>query len=142
MGGAFDMVEMTDKIMTANGGMLPSIRAGEPITMNLHQINQDGAGPYNCDISADGGDFMMMEVTQNIPGVAGLSAAQVKDMPLTVRVPAAMTTCSGGSNGATCIIRCRNTAIAGPFGGCVPVMMGTSSRSSLPSTQVHLLYHG
>lgn len=34
-----------------------------------------------------------------------------------------MPPCLGGSNGATCIIRCRNTAVAGPFGGCVPVIM-------------------
>ena len=78
---------------------------------------------YFCDISSDGGDFMAMEVTRNVPGLAGLSVAQVKDIPLVVRIPEALAGCSGGSNRATCIIRCRNTALAGPFGGCVPVMM-------------------
>lgn len=76
-------------------------------------------------MSADGGDFVALEVIKNVPGLAGLSVAQVKDIPLTVRIPDNAPNCTGGSNGATCIIRCRNTAIAGPFGGCVPMMMET-----------------
>jgi hypothetical protein len=32
-------------------------------------------------------------------------------------MPAGMT-CSGGNNGDTCVVRCRNSALAGPFGGC------------------------
>ncbi len=27
--------------------------------------------------------------------------------------------CTGGPNGDACVVRCRNAAIAGPFGGCV-----------------------
>lgn len=42
---------------------------------------------------------------------------------MTVRIPTNMPPCTGGSNGATCIIRCRNSAVAGPFGGCVPVVL-------------------
>lgn len=67
--------------------------------------------------------FQAVEVTKNVPGVNGLSGTTVKDIPLTIRVPAGMPACTGGSNGATCIIRCRNSALAGPFGGCVPVML-------------------
>lgn len=77
---------------------------------------------FRCDISSDGGQFTSVEVTKNVPGVAGLSGVTVKDIPMTIRIPANMNACTGGSNGATCIIRCRNSAIAGPFGGCVPVM--------------------
>ena len=131
-GGSFDMVEATDKIMSANGG-LPSVKPGGEVTMTLHQINQDGAGPYSCDFSLDGGEFKMMEVTRNVPGVAGLSIAQVVDLPLTVKIPNGMGDCKGGSNGATCIIRCRNSAIAGPFGGCVPVMMDNTFNNATGS---------
>lgn len=127
------MVEMTDKVMAVNGGQLPTIAAGEDVTMTLHQINQDGAGPYACDISSDGGDFMMMAITSNVPGVAGLSAATVRDYKLVAKVPAEMKSCSGGSNGATCIIRCRNAAIAGPFGGCMAAMMEGQETFSEPT---------
>lgn len=103
----------------------------------MHQINQDGAGPYLCDIAPDGAKFMAMEVTRNVPGVASLSLATVADIPLVVRVPKNMNACTGGSNGATCIIRCRNTAVAGPFGGCMPVVMdeapATAPVASTPS---------
>lgn len=121
--GAFDMMAMTDAVAAKNGMKLPSIRAGETIDMTIHQINQDGAGPYSCDISADGATFMRMEVTKNVPGVGSLSLATARDFPLVVRVPESMTSCSGGSNGATCMIRCRNAAVAGPFGGCAPVVL-------------------
>lgn len=29
------------------------------------------------------------------------------------------TNCTGGPDGNACLVRCRNRAIAGPFGGCV-----------------------
>lgn len=134
--GAFDMMAMTDAVASKNGGKLPTVRAGETIDMTIHQINQDGAGPYNCDISSDGATFVRMEVTKNVPGAASLSLATAKDFPLVVRVPESMTSCGGGSNGATCIIRCRNGAAAGPFGGCAPVMMEEATATvTVPSVE-------
>jgi hypothetical protein len=88
--------------------------------MTLHQVNQDGAGPYSCDVSASGSaaDFVAMQVTKNVPGtVAGLSLASATDFPLVAQMPAGMT-CTGGPSGDACIVRCRNKALAGPFGGC------------------------
>lgn len=82
---------------------------------------------------------MAVEVTRNVPGAAGLSLATVKDIPMTVRIPSTMQACTGGSNGATCILRCRNSAVAGPFGGCVPVMMegaeGNAAKRFLPESE-------
>lgn len=34
-------------------------------------------------------------------------------------------TCTGGPNGDACIVRCRNAARAGPFGGCAAVTNAT-----------------
>ena len=121
--GNLDMTKATDDIMSLNGGQLPSVARGKDVTMSLHQINQDGAGPFRCDWSSDGTTFTQMTVTRNVPGFLGLSPVRATTMPLTVRVADNAPPCTAGSNGKTCVIRCRNSAIAGPFGGCVPVVM-------------------
>jgi hypothetical protein len=87
--------------------------------MTIHQVNQDGAGPFACDVSTDGGQtFTAAKVSNNVPGFAGLSLTAAKDFNVQATVPAG-TTCAGGPNGDACIMRCRNQALAGPFGGCV-----------------------
>ncbi|QRV82102.1 hypothetical protein RhiJN_10117 [Ceratobasidium sp. AG-Ba] len=90
--------------------------------MTLHQVNQDGAGPYTCDVSADGGNtFQKATVTKNVPGAfLGLSTATAEDFPLNVQMPAGMQ-CAGGPNGDACVVRCRNATPAGPFGSCAVV---------------------
>ncbi|KAG9088722.1 hypothetical protein FS749_001944 [Ceratobasidium sp. UAMH 11750] len=102
---------------------MPSVSPNGEIQMTLHQVNQDGAGPYTCDVSADGGkSFKYAKVTKNIVGIPliGLSLAAAKDFPLNVQMPSGMR-CAGGPNGDACIVRCRNTTPAGPFGSCVIV---------------------
>lgn len=37
------------------------------------------------------------------------------------------TACTGGPNGDACILRCRNQALAGPFGSCVAVANGAAA---------------
>lgn len=113
----------------SNAGLPTASNTGE-LTMTLHQVNQDGAGPYSCDVSTDGGNtFQAATVTTNVPGFAGLSFSAAKDFPLVMQVPAG-TTCTGGPNGDACIARCRNKALAGPFGSCVAFAMGDAAASS------------
>jgi len=102
--------------------------------MTLHQVNQDGAGPYTCQVSTDatGDDFQDMTVTTNVPGIASLSTAKATDFPLVAQMPAG-TTCTGGPDGNACLVRCRNSAIAGPFGGCAAVTTSDSSSSNSTS---------
>ncbi|CAE6467862.1 unnamed protein product [Rhizoctonia solani] len=104
---------------TASSAGLPSATANGEIQMTLHQVNQDGAGPYTCDVSGDGGNtWQDATVTKNVPGAfLGLSTATAEDFPLNVRVPAG-TQCTGGPNGDACVVRCRNATPAGPFGSC------------------------
>ncbi|KAJ4149321.1 hypothetical protein NW754_000760 [Fusarium falciforme] len=89
------------------------------------EVNQDGAGPMTADIDATSGGtdpdaFQSAEVTQDVPGlgIQGLSLATNTDFPLKVRMPEGMT-CEGSVGGAenVCIVRVRNGAAAGPFGG-------------------------
>jgi len=120
--------DVASQLAAASQAGLPSAAADGTVTMNLHQVNQDGAGPYTCDVSADGGNtFTAATVTKQVPGAFGLSLAAATDFPLAAQIPAGMT-CAGGPNGDACIMRCRNPALAGPFGSCVAVSQsGTAS---------------
>jgi hypothetical protein len=106
---------------------LPTSSDDGTITMNFHQVNQDGAGPLTASIDGTSGGsdvsaFQSAQVTQNVPGlgIGGLSGATTTDFPVTVQMPAGMT-CSGSVGGATnvCIAKLQNSALAGPFGGSV-----------------------
>ncbi|KAM6533879.1 beta-1,3-glucanosyltransferase [Fusarium falciforme] len=104
---------------------LPTASDDGEVTLTYRQVNQDGAGPMTADIDATSGGtdpdaFQSAEVTQDVPGlgIQGLSLATNTDFPLKVRMPEGMT-CEGSVGGAenVCIVRVRNGAAAGPFGG-------------------------
>ncbi|KAI9219261.1 hypothetical protein BC828DRAFT_406852 [Blastocladiella britannica] len=138
-GGNNDIAAGVKALMAELGGGLPMVAAGMPLTMTVHQINADGAGPYICALSADGTgkDFTPVKVTMNLPGVRGRNArTSLKDQALMVTMPGDLK-CTGGAAKNMCLVRCRNAAAAGPFGGCVPVqqMVGAAA-IMLPSSMV------
>lgn len=100
------------------------------------QINQDGAGPLDAAVDGTSGGtdpaaFQTAEVTQDVPGVGfqGLSLATNKDFPLRVQMPAGMTcdaTVAGVDN--VCVVRVRNGAAAGPFGGSAAFTQSPAAR--------------
>lgn len=103
---------------------------------DMLQINQDGAGPLDAAIDptsggTDAAAFQTAEVTQDVPGVGfqGLSLATSRDFPLTVQMPAGMT-CEGTVAGVNnvCIVRVRNGAAAGPFGGSAAFTQSAAAR--------------
>ncbi|QRV90190.1 hypothetical protein RhiJN_18208 [Ceratobasidium sp. AG-Ba] len=118
-GGVNDIAAQMEA--AASAGM-PSANADGTIEMTLHQVNGDGAGPYTCDVSTDGTgqSFVAMKVVTNVPGTNSRSNAKATDFPLVAQMPAGAA-CTGGPNGDACLVRCRNAARAGPFGGCVAV---------------------
>lgn len=61
---------------------------------------------------------MSAQVIQNIPGVAGFSTSSIIDYEVKGQTPKGMK-CTGTISAAknVCIVRVRNTAISGPFGG-------------------------
>ncbi|KLO06366.1 hypothetical protein SCHPADRAFT_895496 [Schizopora paradoxa] len=126
--------EVTTQLNQAVAAGLPSAAADGSVTMTLHQVNQDGAGPYTCEVSTDatGQNFAAMTVTTNVPGFDSLSLAQATDFPLVAQLPAG-TNCTGGPDGNACLVRCKNNAIAGPFGGCTAVTTSSSGSSSASS---------
>ncbi|RVD85114.1 uncharacterized protein DFL_003445 [Arthrobotrys flagrans] len=111
----------------AQAGDIAQVSPGGTLSMSLRQVNADGAGPYTCmiDATGTGASFTEITVTQNVPGRNGSNRQGQKTVhPLTVQMPAGMQ-CTGSMGGMEnlCIVRCQNTARAGPFGGCVPVQM-------------------
>ncbi|KAL8393232.1 hypothetical protein RB595_003140 [Gaeumannomyces hyphopodioides] len=117
--GSIDIKTETEKAVKS--GALAKVTGGTTVTMDVHQVNADGAGPYVCDVDQTGnGQFVEMTVTDNIPGANGLSTAKTEQFQMKATMPNDLK-CTGGSTGDICIVRCRNNAQAGPFGGCIPV---------------------
>ncbi|KEP50220.1 putative gEgh 16 protein [Rhizoctonia solani 123E] len=81
---------MAAQLATASSGGLPSVGSDGSVTMTVHQINGDGAGPYTCDVSADasGQKFVAMKVTTNVPGQKSRSKAKATDFSLVPQMPA------------------------------------------------------
>lgn len=45
---------------------------------------------------------------------------------MTITMPTSLN-CTGGSTGNICTVRCRNNALAGPFGGCIAVQQSDTT---------------
>jgi len=120
--------DVTTQLNAAVASGLPSAAADGTVTMTLHQVNGDGAGPYNCVVSTDatGSSFIAMTVTTNVPGENSRSNAKATDFPLVAQLPPG-TSCTGGANGDACLVRCTNSAQAGPFGGCAAITTSNST---------------
>ncbi|KYK58479.1 cell surface protein [Drechmeria coniospora] len=104
---------------------LPTCDDDGVISGVYRQVNQDGAGPLTAAIDPssggyDGKAFQSASIVQNMPGlgVGGLSLATNTEFPIKVKMPEGMV-CNGKVGGAenVCIVRVRNQAAAGPFGG-------------------------
>ncbi|KAF7970583.1 hypothetical protein HWV62_23583 [Athelia sp. TMB] len=111
---------------------LPTASSNGTISMTLFQVNADGAGPYNCEVSADasGKNFVAMKTLVDVPGTKGKSNAKNTAFPLNIQMPSGMT-CTG--TGGACLVRCKN-GNSQPFGGCIAVTQAGSAtkRSSVP----------
>ncbi|KAK4448346.1 hypothetical protein QBC34DRAFT_465687 [Podospora aff. communis PSN243] len=140
-GGGTESAEATESNVARTAGAgaqsgLPTCGDDGSIEMVFHQINQDGAGPLTASIDPTSGGteasaFQTAEVTQDVPGfgVQGLSLATSQDFPLTVQMPAGMT-CEGTVAGVNnvCVVRVRNGAAAGPFGGSAAFTQSPAAR--------------
>ncbi|KAK0620073.1 hypothetical protein B0T14DRAFT_586110 [Immersiella caudata] len=140
-GGGTESAEPTETNVAATAGAgassgLPTCGDDGSVEMVFHQINQDGAGPLEASIDPTSGGteasaFQTAEVTQDVPGfgVQGISLATAQDFPLTVQMPAGMT-CEGTVAGVdnVCVVRVRNGAAAGPFGGSAAFTQSPAAR--------------
>ncbi|KAL2005431.1 hypothetical protein VTN00DRAFT_2642 [Thermoascus crustaceus] len=121
LNGNIDIGEQTENELAAN--RVTSVKKGSVLSVTIHQVNADGAGPYTCDLDQTSNantNFVPLKVTDNVPGVNGLSQAKFQNFVMKVALPDDLN-CIGGSTGNVCTVRCRNNALAGPFGGCFAV---------------------
>ncbi|KAI1653134.1 hypothetical protein F4813DRAFT_400380 [Daldinia decipiens] len=121
LSGNIDIGENTENALAA--GAVTQVKSGSQVKVTIHQVNADGAGPYACDLVEAGNNGVISQnltVENNVPGVNGFSQAKTQQFEITVNMPDNFT-CSGSSAGNVCTVRCRNNALAGPFGGCFPV---------------------
>jgi hypothetical protein len=119
--GNIDIGEQTENELAA--GRMTTVQSGSNIKVTIHQVNADGAGPFECDMDETSNavtTFTPLKVTNNVPGSLGLSQAKEQDFEINVQMPDKFN-CIGASTGNICTVRCRNTAVAGPFGGCFAV---------------------
>ncbi|KAI6379187.1 hypothetical protein MCOR25_002065 [Pyricularia grisea] len=126
-GGDNNIEAGTQAIMAETGSELPQVSAGGKLEMTLHQVNGDGAGPYTCKINSDGtaAQWTPITVTTQVPGTNSRNRDGAEtDFPLVASIPDSQT-CTGTVAGQenVCLVRCENSARAGPFGGVVPVQM-------------------
>ncbi|KAJ4421758.1 hypothetical protein N0V82_003602 [Gnomoniopsis sp. IMI 355080] len=111
--GNIDIGENTENALAAQ--QVTQVRAGGTVTITMHQVNADGAGPFNCDLDPTSNGLALTGQTpltvmgDNIPGTNGLSQEKERDFNLTVQMPADMK-CIGESPSDYKLT-----------GGCIPV---------------------
>jgi Egh16-like virulence factor len=76
-GNINDLATLLPTAENIAGDTLPQVTVGGTVTMTYRQLNDDGAGPITCRVSADATEcFAAMEVTTNVPGDNGRSNVQ------------------------------------------------------------------
>lgn len=99
LAGNIDVGEETENALA--GGAVTQVTAGSSVTVTIHQVNADGAGPYSCDLDVTGNagivaNLKNLTVTNNVPGLNGLSQAKTQQFDITVAMPADLA-CTGGT---------------------------------------------
>ncbi|KAK2589654.1 hypothetical protein QQS21_012669 [Conoideocrella luteorostrata] len=134
--GNVDVGENTENALAAN--RVTQVKAGGDVSVTIHQVNADGAGPFVCDLdmtSNVGLQFTNLTIQNNVPGANGLSQAKTQAFNMTLKLPNDLR-CTGGSTGNICTIRCRNNAVAGPFGGCFAVQQSDVGKTTNSPGQI------
>lgn len=94
--GNIDIGEKTENAIAA--GAVTEAGPGQELTVTLHQVNADGAGPYACDLIEQGNTGIITQnltVKNNVPGANGFSQEKFKDFEMTVVMPQKFD-CTGG----------------------------------------------
>ncbi|KAF3916408.1 hypothetical protein ABW21_db0207445 [Orbilia brochopaga] len=121
----------------AKQNKIPLVSPGGTVTMQVWQINADGAGPYTCRISYAGSDTQWenkpLQIITNVPGIAGISTESGARHSLVVKLPTDLE-CSGSYGGKNniCMLQCMNAAPNGPFGACVPIEVKPNAKPPPP----------
>lgn len=115
LNGNIDIGEQTENELAAN--RMTQVSQGSSVAVTIHQVNADGAGPYECDlddtskwrflkkirpfinshqaIGNSGTNFQKLQISNNVPGENGLSDAKFQDFTINVQMPDNLN-CTGG----------------------------------------------
>jgi hypothetical protein len=69
---------------------MTTVTKGSVMAVTIHQVNADGAGPYECDLDQTSNaatNFVKLKVANNVPGSNGLSQAKEQDFTINVQMP-------------------------------------------------------
>ncbi|KAI9144885.1 hypothetical protein BKA69DRAFT_1172422 [Paraphysoderma sedebokerense] len=128
--GKIDIQSLAAKVRSASAAEgYATVTEGKTLKMVMYQVNGDGAGPFTCQLSKslDAKFNTELTVTQNVPGKKGNNkATQLSNNTIEVQIP------MGVQCTDACIVRCMNPANAGPFGGCVPVVVTPANGAGNP----------
>lgn len=113
LAGNIDIGEQTENALA--DGNVTQAAAGSRVSVFIRQVNETGAGPFECDMDPTGNSIgvtgqtklQVQESAANGKGIIGLRVAMPEDLA-----------CIGASTGNVCTVRCRN---ANSFGGCFAV---------------------
>jgi len=86
--GNIDVGEQTENELAV--GRMTTVTRGSVMAVTIHQVNADGAGPYECDLDETSNaatNFVKLQVANNIPGSNGLSQAKEQDFTINVQMP-------------------------------------------------------
>ncbi|KAF7322020.1 putative gegh 16 protein [Mycena kentingensis (nom. inval.)] len=143
-GGSIDIATALATAIEQGSGQLPSFTANGSITMEIHQVNADGGGPFSAMVNAkaDGVEWVPAIVLVQAPGINGILHGGPANVPFVAKIPDG-TVCSGGVDGQTCLIRINNGGTdltdslaqgAGPFGGCMAVTQSDAAATASTTT--------
>ncbi|KAJ7818795.1 hypothetical protein B0H14DRAFT_3876901 [Mycena olivaceomarginata] len=136
-GGSINIATALADAVSQGGGILPSLSTNGTVSMMLHQVNADGGGPFTAMVNTDatGATWVPATVLVQAPGTNGILHGGPANVPFSAQIPPG-TTCTGGTDKATCLIRINNGGTnntlslaqgAGPFGGCVAVTQANAA---------------
>lgn len=96
LAGNIDIGENTENAIAA--GAVTQVKAGTRMTVTIHQVNADGAGPFACDLVSAGNNGVIsanLSIEDNVPGSNGFSQAKAVDFNMTVIMPDTFPNCTG-----------------------------------------------
>ncbi|GAA96865.1 uncharacterized protein L969DRAFT_87905 [Mixia osmundae IAM 14324] len=124
-------INIAEGIRTATDENTPAFSAQGEMPIKVDVVNEDGAGPFDCDVSEDGGQtFRPCEVVTQVPGKNGKDTFITTEYPLVLKVNAP--NCRGGPQNNICLVRSRNTAPNGPFVACFAAMNAKTPNAEMP----------
>ncbi|KAF3313299.1 hypothetical protein TWF173_006038 [Orbilia oligospora] len=140
-GYKLNVPEEMDTLIKEN--LIPEASAGGWVRMRIHQVNEDGGGPFKCKLDQSGLSTNFggwIPLTKNTPGDGhsiSHHTARTGNLWLELPLPKDLK-CSGtyGDRKNICMIRCENQAVNGPFGGCVPFQQILPKEETSTSTPI------